>query len=69
MEDIKELINAVQVIIPVAGACKIIKIIADSSSDEDKSPMTKRIKRVIAVIILAETVITFGTLIKGYYGM
>lgn len=67
MNSLKDLIFAVQVLIPPAATLKIIKLFGEHTMDEDKGTRNRRIRNVLIIMIVCETIISLGELIKSYY--
>lgn len=67
MELLKELIIVVQLFIPLAATIKIIKLLGEHSTEEDKGVRNRKIINIIIIVIACETVIYLGNTIQEYY--
>lgn len=67
MKEIKELITVIQILSGTGAAVKIVYLILENLNADDQTVRNKKIKNVLIVLILIETVLTIANIIKGYY--
>lgn len=67
MDEIKELILAIQILSGACAAVKILYLILENLNADDQTARNKKIKNIFIVLILIETVLTVANIIKGYY--
>lgn len=67
MNEIKELITVIQILSGVGAAGRIVYLILENLNADDQTARNKKIKNVLIVLILIETVLTIANIIKGYY--
>lgn len=67
MENIKNLILAVQVVAGVGAMVRIVYLILMNLNEDDHTARNKKIKNVFIALILIETVLTIANIIKSYY--
>lgn len=67
MDEIKELIIAIQIIAGTGGMVRATYWILMGLNEEDYSPYKKKIKNVIIAVVLIETVFTLTGVFLGYY--
>lgn len=67
MKEIKELILAIQILAVVAAVFRIGYILLINLHEEDKTVSNRKIKNILIVLILMETIGGFARLIKHYY--
>ena len=67
MNELKELIVAIQIVAGVTAIYRIAAILFETIHDEDKAPRNKKLTNVMIAIILIETITTAGNLILYYY--
>lgn len=69
MEHIEAMTSFLQLIIPLAGAARIVYCLAVMSADEDAAPSyRKRIRNILIFIVLSECVAGFLRTAARYYG-
>ncbi len=67
MDEIKELITVIQILSGTGAAVRIVYLILENLNADDLTARNKKIKNVLIVLIMIETVLTAATIIKGYY--
>lgn len=67
MDEIKELITVIQILSGTGAAVKIVYLILENLNADDLTARNKKIKNVLIVLIMIETVLTAANIIKGYY--
>lgn len=67
MQQLKQLIIAVQVMTPIVGAARIGYLMLINLHEAEKNPMYKKIKNTLMAIIMIEFVLYTAAMIKGYY--
>lgn len=67
MDEIKELITVIQILSGTGAAVRIVYLILENLNADDLTARNKKIKNVLIVLILIETVLTAANIIKGYY--
>ena len=68
METIQELMILLLILIPTAGAVRIILCGIYMATAEDTASYKKRIRNTLVFIVLAETVTGVMTLVANYFG-
>ena len=67
MDKIKELISVIQGLTVGAAMLKILYIIIQSKSEEDTRERNRKIRNIIIVVIIIETVIYLSEMINRYW--
>lgn len=67
MDEIKELITVIQILSGTGAAVRIVYLILENLNADDLTARNKKIKNVLIVLIMIETVLTAANIIKGYY--
>lgn len=67
MNEIKELITVIQILSGMGAAGRIVYLILENLNADDQTARNKKIKNVLIVLILIETVLMIANIIKGYY--
>lgn len=69
MEHIKAMTRFLQILIPLAGAARIVNCLAVMSADEEAAASyRKRIRNIIVFIVLSECAAGLFGMVAGYYG-
>lgn len=69
METINQIIIFVRILIPVAGAARIVYCILVMSADEEAAESyKKRIRNILIFVILSECITGLLHMVAGYYG-
>lgn len=63
----KLLIICIQVIVIPGAMFRIAYLIMENIGEEDKTPLTKKVKNVIKALILIELIVSLGAIIQNYY--
>lgn len=67
MNNIRQLILAVQVVAGAGALARIVYHIIINLNEDDHTARNKKIKNVFIALILIETVFTVANIIKSYY--
>lgn len=69
MEQIENMIGWLQIIIPIAGAARIVYCLAVMSADEDAAASyRKRIRNILIFLVFSECVTGVFRMVASYYG-
>lgn len=63
----KLLIICIQAIVIPGSMFRIAYLIMENIGEEDKTPLTKKVKNVIKALILIELIVSLGAIIQNYY--
>ncbi len=67
MNEIIELITVVQALSGTGAAVRIVYLILENLNADDQTARNKKIKNVLIVLIMIETVLTAARIVRGYY--
>ncbi|MCM1159475.1 MAG: hypothetical protein NC300_12495 [Bacteroidales bacterium] len=67
MDEIVELIMAVQILAAAGAGAKIVYLVLSTMHEEETAQRNRKIRNVLMALILIETAVSLGALIKGYY--
>lgn len=67
MNEIIELITVVQTLSGAGAAVRIVYLILENLNADDLTVRNKKIKNVLIVLVMIETVLTAARIIRGYY--
>lgn len=67
MATAKLLVICIQFLAIGAAAARICYLILENVDEDDKTPLKKRVRNVVKILILIELVISVGEMIQRYY--
>lgn len=68
MTEIKNLIAAIQVMTIIIAIARIAALKLQNLQEEDQKPVNRKIKNLIKVVIIIESILTIVAYLQKYYG-